>query len=148
MPRSTGFPFMTALIPFGAERLPILLIDDDELIARSLRDYLVAKGLRVDVALEASSAAALMAGGDYGAVVVDPYLTGRLHCEEGSLVVTIRAMQPRSTIIVLTGYGSSALLHAAATDDDTIVVAKPQPVPVLSELIHSIPIRKTSERSL
>ena len=137
-----------AATAFGAERLPILLIDDDELIARSLRDYLVAKGMRVDVAFDASSAAALMTRSVYGAIVVDPYLTGSVHAEEGSLVSTIRQLQPGSTIIVLTGYGTTALLHAAATDDATIVVAKPQPVPVLSELLHNIPIRKTSERSL
>lgn len=139
---------MTAATAFGAERLPILLIDDDDLIARSLRDYLVAKGLRVDVALEAASAAALMARRDYGAIVVDPYLTGSVHAEGSALVGTIRSLQPGSTIVVLTGYGTAALLHAAASDQATIVVAKPQSIPVLSELLHSIPIRNTSERSL
>ena len=37
---------------------------------------------------------------------------------------------------------------AKSTDQATMVVAKPQSVAGLSELIHSIPIRKSSERSL
>lgn len=132
----------------GPERPPVLLIDDDELIARSLRDYLVAKGMRVDVALEAASASTFMANREYGAIVVDPYLTGGIHSVDPTLVQSIRSLQPRTTIIVLTGYGSKTLLHAAASDDATIVVAKPQSVAGLSELIHNIPIRKSSERSL
>lgn len=130
------------------ERPPVLLIDDDELIARSLRDYLVAKGLEVDVALEPSSAGTLMAGRQYGAIVVDPYLTGGIHGTETSIVDTIRALQPRTTIIVLTGYGSATLLRAAASDDATIVVSKPQSVTGLSDLIHKLPIRNPIERSL
>jgi DNA-binding NtrC family response regulator len=140
---------MTITPALPAERPPILLIDDDELIARSLRDYLVAKGLHVDVALEPSSAGALMALRQYGAIVVDPYLTGGIHNNvETSLVGTIRSLQPHSTIVVLTGYGSPTLLHAAASDESTIVVSKPQSVTGLGELLHNIPIRKSNERSL
>jgi DNA-binding NtrC family response regulator len=126
----------------------ILLIDDDELIAGSLRDYLVAKNLRVDVALDAASAAVLMSERQYGTIVVDPYLTGGVHSANASLVAHIRFLQPASRIIVLTGYGSSTLLHAAETDDATLLVFKPQSVPGLSELIHNIPARIPGERSL
>lgn len=126
----------------------MLLIDDDELISRSLRDYLVGQGLKVDVALEPTAAGALMARRQYGAVVVDPYLTGGIHSMQPSLVDTIRALQPYSTIIVLTGYGSSSLLHAAASDGGTIVCSKPQSFLELSELLHSIPIRHSKERFL
>ena len=138
-----------SISPLLAEqRPPVLLIDDDELIACSLRDYLVAKGLHVDVAFEAASANALMAGCEYGAIVVDPYLTGGIHSTDLSLLGTIRSLQPSTTIVVLTGYGSPALLHAAASDQATIVIAKPQSVAGLSELIHKLPIRKPGERSL
>ena len=126
----------------------ILLIDDDELIARSLRDYLVAKSLRVDVALDPDAADALMRANQYATIVVDPYLTGGVHSTNTSLIESIRALQPLSTIVVLTGYGSSTLLHAAAVDDGTMLVSKPQSVTGLSELIHNIPIRNRSERSL
>ena len=89
-----------------------------------------------------------MTGREYGAIVVDPYLTGGIHHAETSIVDTIRSLQPRSTIIVLTGYGSATLLHAAAADDATIVVSKPQSVTGLSDLIHKLPIRHPIERSL
>jgi DNA-binding NtrC family response regulator len=144
---SFGFPKMT-ISPAPVQGPAILLIDDDELIARSLRDYLVAKQLRVDVALDAEAADALMRQRQYATILVDPYLTGGVHSTSTTLVAAIRFLQPQSTIIVLTGYGSSTLLHAAAVDDATFLVFKPQSVPGLSELIHNIPPRIPSERSL
>ena len=122
-----------------SQRRPILLIDDDELIAGSLRDYLLAKGCAVDVALESTTAEAMMQQRQYGVILVDPYFTGSMHAEKVSLVATIRQRQPRSSIIVLTGYGGAGLLETTAADSSTTLLFKPQPVAYLGDLIHRIP---------
>jgi DNA-binding NtrC family response regulator len=114
---------------------PILLIDDDELIAGSLRDYLVSRGHCVDVALELAAAEALMRQRRYGTVVVDPYLTGGVHGESAPIVDTIRSLQPGTSVVILTGYGSAAMIHAAAADESTTLLFKPQPLPYLSQVI-------------
>jgi len=100
-------------------RGPVLLIDDDELIAGSFRDYLRARGWTVDVAVEPAAAEALMGEREYEVIVVDPYLTGGVHAANASLLTSIRARQPHSPIVVLTGYDSPALLQIAATDQST-----------------------------
>ena len=126
----------------------VLLIDDDELIAGSLRGYLLTQGFAVDVALEPASAAKLMASSSYGVVVVDPYLTGEVAHANSSLIEIVRTLQPRATLIVLTGYSSPALLHAATIHGADAVLSKPQSVTCLGDLIHNIPLRDSIERSL
>ena len=101
--------------PFGSQQFmtngpaPILLIDDDEFIAGSLRDYLRAQGVCVDVALELAAAETLMRGRRYGIIVVDPYLTGGVQRENAKLLRTIRGLQPGVPIMIVTGYGSAAM---------------------------------------
>ena len=62
------------------------MIDDDEFIAGSLRDYLVTRGVCVEVALEPAAAERLMSSRQYATVVVDPYLTGGVYGENASLL--------------------------------------------------------------
>jgi len=126
----------------------VLLIDDDELIAGSLRRYLLTQGFAVDVALEPASAAKLMATSSYGVIVVDPYLTGEVVHSTDALIETVRRLQPLATLIVLTGYSSPALQITANLNGAAAVLSKPQSVTCLGDLIHSIPRRDPSERSL
>jgi DNA-binding NtrC family response regulator len=113
----------------------ILLIDDDELIAGSLRHYLSTQGCAADVALDASSGEALMRANAYSVVVVDPYLTARIQSEEHAVIDTIRALQPDAAVIILTAYASSALLRLADDGHVSEVVSKPQPVISLGQRI-------------
>ena len=126
----------------------VLLIDDDELIAGSLRRYLLTQGFAVDVALEPASATKLMTSSSYGVIMVDPYLTGEVVHATAALIETVRALQPLATLIVLTGYSSPALQLAATVHGAAAVLSKPQSVTCLGDLIHSIPLRDPSERSL
>jgi len=126
----------------------VLLIDDDELIAGSLRRYLLTQGFAVDVALEPASATKLMKSSTYGVIMVDPYLTGEVAHTTNALIETVRALQPLATLIVLTGYTSPALQVAANLHGAAAVLSKPQSVTCLGDLIHNIPIRDSSERSL
>jgi ActR/RegA family two-component response regulator len=125
----------------------VLLIDDDELIAGSLRRYLLTKGFAVDVALEPASAAKLMASSSYGVIVVDPYLTGEVVHATDALFEIVRRLQPLASLIILTGYSSPALQLAANVNGAAAVLSKPQSVTCLGDLIHNIPLRD-SERSL
>lgn len=111
----------------------ILLIDDDDFIAGSLRDYLTSSGWSVDVAVDAASAQERMTSTQYAVVLVDPYLTGALHAAHQPLLDRICEQQPSATIIVLTGYASPALTRDAARV--AAVLSKPQPVVALSNEI-------------
>jgi ActR/RegA family two-component response regulator len=113
----------------------ILLIDDDELIAGSLRQYLSAQGCTTDVAQDASAGEALMRANAYSVVVVDPYLTARVRSDEHAVIDIIRSLQPDAALIVLTAYASSALLRLADDGRVSAVVSKPQPVISLGQRI-------------
>jgi len=126
---------MTALLPKASKA--ILLIDDDELIAGSLRQVLASSGCEVDVALEPCTARALMASRAYDVVMVDPYLTGGVHQQSGELLEAIGSLQPGASVVVLTGYGSPDLVHAEADGRVSKILAKPQSIPFLSEYLFS-----------
>jgi DNA-binding NtrC family response regulator len=115
-------------------RSRVLLIDDDELIAGSLRQYLARQGCDVDVAVEHSVATKLMRSNHYGVVVVDPYLTGAVHQDDGEMLGDIATLQPRASVIVVTGYGSPELTRMAS-DAKLALLPKPQSVVALSEYI-------------
>lgn len=116
-------------------RPSVLLIDDDESIAGCLLQYLQGQGVAVDAAVDSNSAVQLMARRQYDVIVVDPYLTGAVQSEHISLLGSVRNLQPRSAMIVLTGYSSPALDDAAAASAASAVLSKPQPIPALSQLI-------------
>jgi len=118
-----------------AARQRVLLIDDDESIAGSLFRYLHTQGCEVDVAVDAASAALRMSAQRYDVVVVDPYLTGGVLQDDGALLAMIRGQQPTAALIVLTGYSSSALKISAEREHASLVLAKPQPVTFLSQMI-------------
>ena len=113
----------------------ILLIDDDEYIAGSLRRYLTGERWDVDVALDPQSAHALMESKRYGVVMVDPYLTGAVHREDGALLRAICELQPSASLIVLTAYGSPELAELAQTCHVVALLRKPQSVVALGQII-------------
>jgi DNA-binding NarL/FixJ family response regulator len=84
---------MSAIAPKAPKS--ILMIDDDDLIAGSLRQVLQADGCDVDVALDPRAAVASMHAKGYDVVIVDPYLTGAIHDDAG-LLGSIETLQPRA----------------------------------------------------
>jgi len=144
---SSRFPSLMTTSTSRAETR-VLLIDDDELIAGSLRRYLLTQGFAVDVALEPASAAKLMASSSYGVIVVDPYLTGEVVHPTDALIESVRRLQPSASLIVLTGYSSPALQITANLNGAAAVLSKPQSVTCLGELIHNIPLRNSGETYL
>lgn len=113
----------------------ILLIDDDELVAGSLREYLVRGGSQVDVALEPSSAERFLHARQYDVIVVDPYLTGGVFYNNGAAIDLVRRLQPSAAVIILTAYSSPALAQIAADRSVSALLSKPQPVVALNDLI-------------
>jgi DNA-binding NtrC family response regulator len=113
------------------------LIDDDDTVAGSLRQYLAMQGCDVHVAVDGESARAAMRSGAYDAIVVDPYLTGAIHGETDAFFSSIGELQPFAATIVLTAYPSPELSRAAAGCRPAAVLTKPQSVVYLGELVSA-----------
>jgi DNA-binding NtrC family response regulator len=126
---------MSAITPVKS----ILLIDDDELIAGSLRQVLLSASCDVDVAVDSATARGMMAERSYDIVMVDPYLTGGVHKDGCDLIKNIRAQQPSANVIVLTGYSSPELARSAADGKIAALLSKPQSVPFLSQFLVAMP---------
>jgi ActR/RegA family two-component response regulator len=112
----------------------ILLIDDDELIAGSLRQYLVVHGCAADLAHDGAAAIVMMRQRAYAVVLVDPYLTGSFGLEHGATLRAVRDLQPEAEIFVVTAYPSAALM-SIASHSRTTMLQKPQPVMELGDAI-------------
>jgi len=129
---------MNAISPScGPQR--ILLIDDDELIACSLRQYLISQGCEVDVAVDSGTAGNLMTAQRYDTVVVDPYLTGGVYPDSGGLIDRVCTLQPAAKVVVLTGYGSPKLIRDVPDGRVSALLSKPQSVPFLAEFLNGPP---------
>jgi DNA-binding NtrC family response regulator len=113
----------------------VLIIDDDELITGPLFQILGQKGVPADLATNPRDADSLLAKNDYALVLMDAYLTGQLSSRALELVDQVRSRRPKAQVLLLTAYGSAALDERVRNDARIMVVAKPQPVPYLADLI-------------
>jgi len=114
----------------------ILLIDDDELVCGSLRQFLLTQGCTVSVADDLATAEALMLTREYDVVLVDPYLTTGVREANGAIVDRIRMLQPKAKVIVLTGYDTPALLTIAKHHNVAEFLTKPRSVVAIGDAIR------------
>jgi signal transduction histidine kinase/ActR/RegA family two-component response regulator/HAMP domain-containing protein len=110
------FPAYTALFvstmrlpkPMVARRLRILLVDDDPLLIKSLRDTLEGDGHVITTAnggqagIEAFTGAAAKADKVFDIVVTD---LGMPHVDGRKVAAAIKAASPRTPVVMLTGWG-------------------------------------------
>ncbi|HJT17630.1 MAG TPA: response regulator [Thermoanaerobaculia bacterium] len=116
----------------------ILLVDDDQLIAESLRQFLLRKDWNVDSARTAGAARDFMKSKQYRVVVLDPFLTGSRNEDRELLMINARHLQPNAALIILTAYSSAGMARVAADCRVSALLSKPQPVVLLSEIIASV----------
>jgi DNA-binding NtrC family response regulator len=118
-----------------AGRGHILIVDDDEAIANALRGELVQRGLSVDLAAEPVLAERMLRSHRYSVVVVDAYMTGQLHERAMSFVDTVLALRSGAQLVLVSAYGSTALVDHILAAGGTTVVRKPASIRMLAELV-------------
>jgi CheY-like chemotaxis protein len=125
-------------------RLRLLLVDDDPVLLKSLRDALEADG-HVIVAADGGKAgiaefnAALARNEPYAAVITDlgmPYLDGR------KVAAAIKAASPATPVILLTGWGQRMIAEEDIPNHVDRVLAKPPKLRELREVLSQLcPVR-------
>jgi DNA-binding NtrC family response regulator len=116
----------------------VLIVDDDEVVSGAVFQYLVATGVRTDLALDPGSAELLLASNAYGLILVDAYLTGQLNARPLELVDRMRELGRDSHILVLTAYTSAPLAERASRYPRMTLVAKPKSVTYIAGLIGTL----------
>jgi DNA-binding response OmpR family regulator len=121
----------------------ILVVDDDERLARSLERGLAAGGYATDIALDGEGARWLLGENEYDAIVLDVMLPGGSGHE---LCRELRAAGNWSPILMLTARsGAGEEVHALDTGADDFL-AKPFSFAVLSARLRALVRRGRPER--
>lgn len=131
----------------------ILLIDDNQLVARPLREYFVRCGRQVDATGEACAATRLMHSRRYVVVLLDPYLTGAVRDDGESPLAAVRGLQPGDRPDRADRVFAPALAAVARRQRAAVLLPKAQSVPFLSQFVVSasrgaaseIPIHRRTE---
>jgi PAS domain S-box-containing protein len=142
-----SFPRQSAAPPFVREpaapsprlpRLRILVVDDDPLLLKSLRDILEADGHDVTAASGGQDGidrfrAALQRGAAFGVVISDlgmPYVDGR------KVASAVKNLSPPTPVILLTGWGQRLIAEGDVPAHVDRVLGKPPKLNQLREALR------------
>lgn len=85
------------------EKSKVLLVDDEEIVRRSLSDWLVASGFQVVTAGDGEEALEIFRNGQTDAIVLDLKLPGIDGIE---VLREMKALNPQAQVIIITAYGT------------------------------------------
>lgn len=115
----------------------ILVLEDDDQLARSYKEYLSEEGYQVDCAQEVEEAQALLAHVPYSLVITDLRLS-KLGFGGLDFIRHIRQQSAQTRIIVLTGYSWPEIEAEALENQIDAFVRKPIQLRELLETIEMV----------
>ena len=135
-----------------AESTKLLVIDDEESICFSMREYFSQHGFKVDTARELDEAEGLIKETDYQVIIQDLRLGGDPRHEGIEIIKLAHKQNPETRIVVLTSYGSQEVEAEARRAGADAFLRKPKPLSqvaqVIQGLIESPRTRTASARQL
>lgn len=142
----TGVSMRTHELPTPAPPMRILLVDDDPLVLRSLRDALELEGHEVLTSEGGQAgidefAGALDKGKPIDVVITDlgmPYVDGR------KVAARIRQLDPQVPVIMLTGWGHRLIATDDIPEHVDRVLSKPPKMPELRATLAELTVNRRS----
>ena len=124
--------------PSAAGSHRTLIVDDDDVIALGLKDFLNLRGLQTHSAHDYAAARTLMSASRYAVALVDVVGTGD-HLESGlEFVRWVRSNSPQTAIVVLTAYRTAWLDENAVAAGIAHVLDKPKRFDDIAELLLAL----------
>ena len=120
----------------------ILVVDDDRLMVRTLRDILGLRGWETDAAYSGEEAVTAVRASDYAVVLMDVRMSGISGVEA---LHEMRALRPDLRVILMTAYAAQELLAQAEREGALYVFPKPVD---LSRLVGALDTVITNTRSV
>ena len=105
-----------------SEALRILVVDDDQRMAKTLADILKAKGYQVETAHSGAEALDQVAGKPFDCVLSDIKMPGVNGVE---LYQAIKAMQSDLPVVLMTAYSSNSLVREGLEEGAVAALTKP-----------------------
>ena len=125
--------------------LSVLLVEDEPVLAKNIRAYLVRYGYEVRIATTAEVGLAELSAFKPDIIVLDFNLPGMNGLEA---LAKIRAIDPAIKVIMMTGYGSIDLAVKAMRAGAADFVTKPISVSNLRQKMEQIVVDARREQSL
>lgn len=110
----------------------ILIVDDNEAMARTLRDIIELKGFRASTASSSSQAITMLATAHFSCIISDirmPEMNGL------ELYRTLRTSYPSVRVLLMTAYVEDQLIDEGLAEGVVAVLSKPLDIPLLLSLV-------------
>lgn len=111
----------------------LLVVDDESIVGKRLKQVFSKIGFEVETYTEAAPAMAAMAEKPFDIVVTDLKMDGMDGME---VLKQVRAMNPRTQVIIITGYASPATAELAQQQGVFEFLAKPFRLDELKQVIY------------
>ncbi|HZE63885.1 MAG TPA: response regulator [Pyrinomonadaceae bacterium] len=118
--------------------LRLLVVDGEESICFSMKEYFTLRGYRVDTARELEEAEKLIEATDYQVVIQDLRLGPAQKPDGLEMVKFIRGQNAHTRIIVLTAYGSAEMEKEALASGADAFLRKPKPLSHVAQIIQGL----------
>lgn len=120
------------------EMLRLLVVDGEESICFSMKEYFTMQGYKVDTARELEEAEKLVETSDYKVVIQDLRLGPAQKPDGLEMIKFIRNHSPHARIIVLTAYGSPEMELEALRNGADAFLRKPKPLSHVAQVIQGL----------
>jgi len=116
----------------------LLVVDDEESICFSMREYFSQHGFKVDIAREMEEAEGLINETEYKVIIQDLRL-GQAHRPDGiEIIKLVHERNPETRIVVLTSYGSPEAEAEARTAGADAFLRKPKPLSQVAQVVQGL----------
>lgn len=116
----------------------LLVVDDEESICFSMREYFSQHGYKVDTAREMEEAEGLINETDYKVIIQDLRL-GQARRPDGiEIIKLVHERNPDTRIIVLTSYGSPEAEAEARSAGADAFLRKPKPLSQVAQVVQGL----------
>jgi DNA-binding response OmpR family regulator len=115
-----------------------LIVDDEESICFSMKDYFSHSGFTVDTALDIDEAERLIDAGHYEVLIQDIRMGVRRDFTGMEVIKFARTHRPNMRIVVLTAHGSREVENEARDLGVDAFLRKPQPLSQVAQVVRGL----------
>jgi len=116
----------------------LLVVDDEESICFSMREYFSQHGFEVDTAREMEDAESLIKATDYRVIIQDLRLGLARHPDGIDIIKLVHKRNPDTRIVVLTSYGSPEVEAEARNAGADAFLRKPKPLSQVAQVVQGL----------
>ena len=119
-------------------RRSLLVVDDEESICFSMREYFSQHGYNVDTAREMEEAEGLIKATNYKVIIQDLRLGLTRHPDGIEIIKLVHQRSPSTLIVVLTSYGSQEVEEEARRAGADAFLRKPKPLSQVAQVVQGL----------